>query len=167
MYLARSLPKLWLSKSIIFFLKFFILSKRASLNPDLFQIILSSSRRTMNGLVALNKRPFFKKMILRTYDHIEWTFILTMLQALGFDPRFIQMVNMLFADAFACITIKGHWQHSFDLFRSIKQWCPLALSLYVLVAKGFRYLLAQSVSHGLVQGITLPESSICWNTLDH
>lgn len=41
------------------------------------------------------------------YDHIEWPFILAMLKALGFGPRFIQSVQMLFRDASTCITING------------------------------------------------------------
>lgn len=46
-----------------------------------------------------------------------------------------------------------------DIYRSIRQGFPLAPTLYVLTAEGFGYLLAHSVSSGLVCGISLPKSS--------
>ena len=66
---------------------------------------------------------------------------------------------MLFGDANACITINNLQFGDFGLFHSIKQGCPLALVIYVLPAEGFGYLLAHSISTGLVHGISLPKSS--------
>lgn len=102
---------------------------------------------------------FLKIDFAKAYDRIEWPFILAMLKALGFGPNFIQSIDMLFGDANACITIKKLQSKAFGLFRSIRQECPLAPALYVLAAKGFGYLLAHSVSSGLVCGISLPGSS--------
>ena len=82
-----------------------------------------------------------------------------MLQALGFGPNFIQSMEMFFSDANACITINNLQSEAFGLFRSIRQGCPLAPALYVLAVEGFGYLLAHSISSGLVCGISLPESS--------
>ena len=59
----------------------------------------------------------------------------------------------------ACISINNSQSEAFGLFRSIRQGFPLAPTLYVLAAEGFGYLLAHSVSSGLVRGISLPESS--------
>jgi hypothetical protein len=101
---------------------------------------------------------FLKIDFAKAYDRIEWPFILAMLQALGFGPQFLHSVEMLFGDASACITINGAQSDTFGLFRSIRQGCPLAPALYVLAAEGFGYLLANSVSTGLVRGISLPDS---------
>lgn len=74
---------------------------------------------------------FLKIDFAKAYDHIEWPFILTMLQALGFGPFFLQYVEMLFEDASSCITINRSQSEAFGLFKSIRQGCSLALSLYV------------------------------------
>ena len=105
------------------------------------------------------KAIFLKIDFSKAYDRIEWPFILAMLQALGFGPNFIQSMEMLFGDVNACITINNLQSEAFGLFRSIRKGCPLAPALYVLAAEGFGYLLAHSVSSGLVHGISLPESS--------
>ena len=68
-------------------------------------------------------------------------------------------MEMLFVDAYACIMINNSQSESFGLFHSIRKGFPLALALYVLATEGFGYLLAHSVSSGLVCGISLLESS--------
>ena len=102
---------------------------------------------------------FLKFDFAKAYDPIEWPFILAMLQALGFGPNFLQSVEMFFGDANACITMSSSQSEAFGLFRSIRQGCPLALALYVLVAEGFGYLLAHSILSSLVHGISLSDSS--------
>ena len=82
-----------------------------------------------------------------------------MLRALGFSPNFLQSVEMLFGDVNACITINSSQSEAFGLFCSIRQGCPLALVLYVLVVEGSGYLLAHFVSSSLVRGISLPDCS--------
>ena len=84
-----------------------------------------------------------------------------MLQVLEFGLVFLQSVQMLFGDAFACITINGRQSQAFGIYCSIRQGCPLAPSLYVLATEGFRYFLAKAISQGRVHGISLP------NSLDH
>ena len=107
-----------------------------------------------------NQKVIFLKIdFVKAYDDIEWPFFLAMLQALGFGPNFLQSMEILFGDANACITINNSQSEAFGPFCSIRQGFPLALALYVLTTKGFGYLLAHSVSSGLVHGISLPESS--------
>lgn len=91
-------------------------------------------------------------------DHIEWPFILAMLASLGFGPKFIQALEILFIEASSCITMNGLMSLTFGLFCSICQGFPLAPSLYVLFVEGFCYLLSHSTLQGLVQGISLPNS---------
>ncbi|KAH9288546.1 hypothetical protein KI387_032663, partial [Taxus chinensis] len=79
---------------------------------------------------------FIKIDFEKAYDRIEWPFVLTMLQVLGFGPIFIQSVNMLIADASAQISINGLNSEPFGLFWSIRQGFPLAPTLYVLAAEG-------------------------------
>lgn len=102
---------------------------------------------------------FLKIDFTKSYDQIEWPFILAMLQALGFASNFLQSMEMLFGDVNACITINSSQYEAFGFFRSIQQGFPLALTLYVLTTEGFGYLVAHSISSSLVHGISFPYSS--------
>lgn len=108
-----------------------------------------------------SKQPaiFLEIDFVKAYDRIAWPFILAMLQDLGFGPKFLQSMEILFGDANACITISNSQSGAFGIFHSIRQGFPLAPSLYVLVVEGFGYLLAHSISSRLVRGISLQESS--------
>ena len=59
---------------------------------------------------------FLKIDFAKAYDQIECPFILSMLQALGFGPNFIQFVEILFGDSNDCITIKNSQSKAFELF---------------------------------------------------
>ena len=83
---------------------------------------------------------FLKIDFAKAYDWIEWPFILAMLQALGFGLVFLEFIQILFWDAFTCISINGLQSNAFGIFRSIRQGFPLAPSLYVLATNGFGYL---------------------------
>lgn len=101
------------------------------------------------------KALFIKIDFAKAYDRIEWPFILAKLKDIGFGPRFIQSIQIIFGDAFACIIINGSHSLSFDLHRSIRQGFPLAPSLYVLAVEGFRYFVGFVIFAGHVRGISL------------
>ena len=67
---------------------------------------------------------------------------------------------MLFGDAYSCITINHPRYENFDLCKSIHHGCPLAPSLFLLVAEGFGYLFFITISWGLVYGIALLDSTM-------
>lgn len=53
-----------------------------------------------------NQRILFIKIdFKKSYDKIEWIFILTMLEALCFGSYFISTMHMLFQDAFVVLSL--------------------------------------------------------------
>lgn len=84
---------------------------------------------------------------------------MAILKALGFTPSFTQVFNTLFFYASTVLSINKHKFGAIGPFKSIRQGCPLAPALYVHVAKGFHYLLAQQASQGIIQNILLPGGS--------
>lgn len=56
----------------------------------------------------------------KAYDRICWSFILKMLQWLGFGPKIQKHVQMLFKDANANHIINKVMSNSFELQRSIR-----------------------------------------------
>lgn len=66
-----------------------------------------------------------------------------MLKALGFGPTFLASFQMLFNAFMIVLTLDMVHSAPIILFISIIHGCPLAPSLYVLVAKAFGYINSQ------------------------
>lgn len=95
----------------------------------------------------------------KAYDRIKWNFVLRMLESLGLPPFFRKMVQTLLRDALACVEINGRKSDIFTLSRSIRQGCPLAPALFVIVADALHYLLRNCSLSTRVMGIKLPNNS--------
>jgi len=92
----------------------------------------------------------------KAYDRIEWEFIYMMLDAMGFLGPFLSMVKVLMKYANAVVDVNGHRSHYFELSRSIRQGCPLALSLFVIASDAFHYLLHDNSLSHRIHGPLLP-----------
>ena len=99
---------------------------------------------------------FIKIDFEKSYDRVEWNFILRMLWALGFGPQFIHYVSILFSNASTMIMTNGILFEPMNLQRLIQQGFPLLPFLYVLVVDALGYLVeAKAITHH-IQGIQLP-----------
>lgn len=74
-----------------------------------------------------------------------------MLRALGFSN--VHSMQILFQYALAVLTLNNTHSQSVGLFRLVRQGCPIAPYLYVLVAKAFGYLLEKIAFVGVLHGI--------------
>lgn len=108
---------------------------------------------------STNQQALFVKLDFeKVYDMIEWDFILSILEALGFGPKFVNIVNMLFNDAYVVLSLNNLQTKAIGLHCFGQQGFSLALSLYVLAAKAFEYLLAKHSNEGKIHGIMLPQN---------
>ena len=94
----------------------------------------------------------------KAYDRIEWNFVIAMLRQFGFPDYFCQWVNILFKNSNICIEINGEISESIPLGRSIRQGCPLALALYVIVADAMNYILKSTKFGPPIKGISFPNN---------
>lgn len=101
---------------------------------------------------------FIKIDFEKAYDRIEWRYILSMLKALGFGPVFIQSISILFKDASAILNLNNSHFDVIGLFRSIRQGCLVARSLYILAAEALGYLLAAQTLQNCIHCIALPHN---------
>ncbi|MCO5582925.1 hypothetical protein L7F22_036828 [Adiantum nelumboides] len=69
----------------------------------------------------------------KAYDRVSWEYILAVVERMGFGELFTGMVKTLFQNASATIQVNGYITESFQLARSIRQGCPLAPLLFVIV----------------------------------
>lgn len=99
---------------------------------------------------------FLQLDYLKACDRLEWHFLFAGLHKLGFRPIFCRWVKILCKDAGAEIHMNGELTKLIKLFRSIRQGCPLAPYLFVLVADLFILMVKTSKE---IRGLTLPSGA--------
>ena len=81
--------------------------------------------------------------------------MLGMLKAFGFPYYFCKWVEILFKDASIVVEINGEFSKPIILQRSIRQGCPIAPSLFVIVVDALFYIMRDASLGHHIKGITL------------
>jgi hypothetical protein len=99
---------------------------------------------------------FLKLDFSKAYDMVEWGFMFAAMKAMGFLEEFTDMIKILFKNATACVKVNGSLSESFTINRGVRQGCPIALHLFLLVAEVLNRMVALELAAGWVKGIKLP-----------
>ncbi|XP_057825619.1 uncharacterized protein LOC131037482 [Cryptomeria japonica] len=92
----------------------------------------------------------------KAYDRIEWPFVRGMLQAFGFPSYFCKWIDIIFKDSSTVVEINGDMSEAIPLRRSIRQGCPIAPALFVIIADALYYILRALKLGPSIKGLTLP-----------
>jgi hypothetical protein len=96
-------------------------------NSQLFQVLgFTPTLGQSRGATLL---PDFEK----TFDRIEWGFLFPTLSKLRFCPTWIQWISSLYWLVSSSVKVNGEPREDFRLVRSVRQGCPLAPYLFILV----------------------------------
>jgi len=91
----------------------------------------------------------------KAFDRIEWNFLFTALEKLGFEKTWIRWVRSLYKEVTSAIKMNGELGPDFQLAKSVRQGCPLAPYLFILATDVLGYMLADP-KYG-VEGLSLPK----------
>lgn len=69
----------------------------------------------------------------KAYDRVSWPFLWKCMSAYGFGNKFIRWLTILTEKASAHVIVNGDLTERFTIGRSVRQGCPLAPSLFVLL----------------------------------
>lgn len=94
----------------------------------------------------------------KSYDRIEWPFVIGMLKAFGFPSYFCKWIKILFQDSSTIIEVNGEFSDPIILQRSNRQGCPIAPSLFVIISYALFYILRDASLGNPIKGITLPNA---------
>ena len=88
------------------------------------------------------------------------------MEKLGFPQVFIKMVSLLFHDASACVKLNGVPSPYFPIKRGVRQGCPLAPYLFLIVAEALNAMVSQEMRESprhqpAFQGTPTNYSAIC------
>jgi uncharacterized coiled-coil protein SlyX len=111
---------------------------------------LTVAKRTNQPLLLL-KMDFSK-----AYDRVDLRFLYAALVKFGFPAEFMSMVKLLFHQAEACVSINGRITKKFQHAQGVRQGCPLAPYLFLIVGEVLNLTLKKEVADGRIRGIRLP-----------
>jgi hypothetical protein len=77
----------------------------------------------------------------KDYDKIEWHFLQSMMQKLGFDPRWVNLIMQCVSSVYYRIKVNGCLTDEINPSRGLQQGDPLSPCLFLLCVEGFSSLL--------------------------
>lgn len=107
---------------------------------------MRSRRRGKDGYVAL------KIDISKAYDCLEWPFIRFMLQSLGFDAKFIDLVMFCVSTVSYQVLHQGQLLGPITPQRGVRQGDPLSPYLFILCAEGLSCMIRAQVAANALHG---------------
>ena len=90
----------------------------------------------------------------KAYDKVDWDFMEGTLLRMGFPNRWIRGVSTLYRNAHNSLLFAADVGRRFSISRSMRQGCPLAPFLFLLVSEAFSvHLNSQQVN---IKGLAFP-----------
>ena len=94
---------------------------------------------------------FLKLDFLKAYDMVDWGFLFRTMAEFGLSEEFISWTKLLFRDATTSVKVNGSPSPAFAIERRVRQGCPLAPYLFLIVAEVLNTMVKRGVDLGLVK----------------
>ena len=93
----------------------------------------------------------------KAYDSLEWNYIDEALEARNFGPQFRNWVKTLYCSSKSCVINNGYASEFFSLEKSVRQGCPLAPFLFIVVIE----VLAEAIRNdNNIKGIKVEDKEV-------
>ena len=86
--------------------------------------------------------------IAKFFDTVKWTFIISVLQAMGLPPQFIHWIKLCISTAAFSVSVNGSLEGFFTSARGIRQSCSLSPYLYVILSNVISKILNEAAEAG-------------------
>ncbi len=93
----------------------------------------------------------------KAYDSIEWSYIDEALSAMNFGHEFRNWVKTLYNNSQSCVINNGYTSDFFNLEKSVRQGCPLAPFLFVIVVEVLSIAIRNDAN---IKGINVEDQEI-------
>ena len=115
------------------------------------------AQETLHWAKASRQPTVFLKLdFSKAYDKVSWRFLFHAIEKIGIGPKFTKWIKLLFGNAPAAFNLNGNPGESFKIERGVRQGCPLAPYLFLIVGEALTHMIKKAVKEGRLRGITLP-----------
>ncbi|CAG2195289.1 unnamed protein product [Mytilus edulis] len=87
----------------------------------------------------------------KAFDRVEHEFIIQVLRAMNFPSNFIRWIEIIYTNISSKVIINGALSDKIEITRSIRQGCPISMSIYAVII--------EAVRRNNIQGIQIPNHS--------
>eukprot|EP00253_Pinus_taeda_P025221 PITA_25221 len=123
-------------------------------------------RQILDGLVvaqemihSLNqhkrKGMMIKLDLSKAYDHLNWRYLCAVLEAYGFEKRWIEWIFNMVSTPIFSILVNGNPSKPFNASRGIRQGDPLSPFLFILTADGLGRIIKRESRRNKLRGLKL------------
>ena len=116
------------------------------------EVIDSMQKRKEKGVLC-------KLDIKKAYDRINWSFLLRVLQKMGFDWKWVRWIKWCITTASFSMMVNGSPTEFFNSSRGLRQGDPLSLYLFVLGMEVFSILVDKAAIESLISGYKFMDRS--------
>jgi hypothetical protein len=113
---------------------------------------IAYAKKTSQSLV------FLKLDFSKAYDRVDLSFLFSAMLIMGFPREFTNMLKLLFEGAQASVSVNGKSTDKFKISQGVRQGCPVAPYLFLIVGEILNECIKREVSVGRIRGIRLPGS---------
>ncbi|RVW30191.1 putative ribonuclease H protein [Vitis vinifera] len=90
--------------------------------------------------------------IEKAYDHVNWRFLLSVLEKMGFGPKWRNWIFFCISTVRMAVLVNGTPTDFFSTFRGLRQGDPLSPYLFVLIMEAFSSLISRAEENGFIRG---------------
>jgi hypothetical protein len=91
----------------------------------------------------------------KAYDHVNWEFLLLLLQKCGFGEKWRDWIGFCISSVRYSVLVNGEPAGFFNSSRGIRQGDPLSPLLFVIIMEALSRMLMESEDRGLVAGFSV------------
>jgi hypothetical protein len=79
------------------------------------------------------------------FDRVSHKYLFAILHSYGFTNSFVDQIRHMYTEALSMVPVNGHLSAPFPIQCSVRQWCPLSMTLFTLCINPLIYLLEQEL----------------------
>ncbi|MFS7977528.1 putative RNA-directed DNA polymerase [Helianthus anomalus] len=122
--------------------------------PLIANEILSWARKSGKKLFL------FKIDFDKAYDNVNWEFLLSVLDQMGFPSLWQQWIRGVLISARSSVLVNGSLTYKFDCQKGIRQGDPISPFLFILVMEAFSSLVKKADCIGAFDGVRLHKEGL-------
>ncbi|RVW96589.1 Transposon TX1 uncharacterized 149 kDa protein [Vitis vinifera] len=109
------------------------------------------ANEAIDSIVKSNRGAILCKLdIEKAYDHVNWDFLLAMMEKMGFGERWCRRIKWCLSTVRYSVMVNGSPTGFFQSSRGLRQGDPLSPYLFVVVMEAFSVLIKKAVVGGFL-----------------